>query len=35
MVAHAADRTADPALKADFLQMEKGWLALAQSYELL
>jgi PAS domain S-box-containing protein len=28
-----ADRTADPALKADFLQIERRWLALAQSYE--
>jgi PAS domain S-box-containing protein len=28
-----ADRTADPALKADFLEMEKRWLTLAQSYE--
>src|SRR5215467_14960262 len=25
--------SADPALKADFLEMEKRWLALAQSYE--
>jgi hypothetical protein len=28
-----ADETADPARKADFLEMEKRWLALAQSYD--
>jgi PAS domain S-box-containing protein len=28
-----AERTADPAQKADFIEMEKRWLALAQSYE--
>jgi PAS domain-containing protein len=28
-----AERTADPARKADFIEMEKRWLALAQSYE--
>jgi hypothetical protein len=29
-----AERTADPAMKADFLEMEKRWLALAESYGL-
>jgi PAS domain S-box-containing protein len=29
----SAEGTADPAQKADFLEMEKRWLALAQSYE--
>ncbi len=28
-----ADETADPAAKADFLDMEKRWLFLAHSYE--
>jgi PAS domain S-box-containing protein len=28
-----AERTADPVRKADFIEMEKRWLALAQSYE--
>jgi hypothetical protein len=27
-----ADRTADPALRADFLEMETRWLVLAKSY---
>src|SRR5215475_7869691 len=29
-----ADRTVDPAQKAEFRQFEKSWLALAESYEL-